>query len=188
MLKKFGKKAGRAVMKKLIMILAPYLPVIIIVAVIFLFLSAMVAAVYGTMPSQSALSWVNKTPQDEKIKAEYQKLCDEKNNKNTWLISETPATPGGPQQEVNDKHPQCPTGKDGSIKYSGIPVGEMCDADGEDRVLALQWGMLHSVCLYWALVLHKPDIPDSERTTIAEHIKPCFIYKKSAIIICTKDG
>ncbi|MCS5696919.1 hypothetical protein NZJ93_12605 [Desulfofundulus thermocisternus] len=156
--------------------------------VVFFFLVVMVAAVYGTMPQQSALSWVEKSPQDEKIKAEYEKLCNEKNNKNTWLISETPATPGGPKQEVDASRPLCPTQKDGSVKYTGIPLGEMRDANGEDKILALQWGMLHSVSLYWALALNKPEITGDVRATIAEHIKPCFIYKKSAIISCSKDG
>jgi len=81
------RAAFRFVLKRVLIFLAPYLvPAVAVILMVFLLL-LLVAAVYEVMAPMRLLTGVLPEAGDEKLLQQYQKLCDEYNVKETWLVS-----------------------------------------------------------------------------------------------------
>ncbi|MTI80051.1 MAG: peptidase M23 [Firmicutes bacterium] len=156
--------------KKILILLAPYIPIIAIVLVILVLVTTLIASMFGSMPSEQSLTGVELSEQDEEILVEYEDLCDQYNVDDTWLVSgesspDNPHYPGTGQRNFNS----------------------MRDRYNNDYKLRLQWPVLHSVLLHWAMIQNEYDIDNSTREEFARELHPYYYYKKSEVIRTTTD-
>ncbi|SMB96398.1 Transglycosylase SLT domain-containing protein [Thermanaeromonas toyohensis ToBE] len=159
----------RRLLASLLSYLAPYLlPIAAAVFMVFTLL-LLVAAVYEVMAPMRLLSGVVPAATDEKLVEQYQKLCDEYNVKETWLVP-------GEAQEGKTYYP----GK--GISH----IGRLADRYHNDRKLALTWGAIHAPSLYWTFANGAEEIPDRIKKVVAEELRPYFYYKTSEVIVISK--
>ncbi|WP_031516625.1 M23 family metallopeptidase [Desulfofalx alkaliphila] len=178
--KKTAKKAVKFAGRKLLLILAPFIPLILIFLAALFFIALLVASIYGSMAPQHAMTGVEQLPEkDKEIIRHYKDLCGFYNVKDTWLINEEAATPerGGAYESTPDApfYPGTGTQK----------IGELVDRFRNDYKLRLEWPVVHSVGLFWAFSQGESEISESMREKFAEDTHPYYYYKKSQVITTT---
>lgn len=167
-LKGASKLAARALLNKLLKSVLKYLaPYLAVACILFVFLLLLVGGVYSAFPSEGTLAGVRRTDEDERMRQTYQKLCDEYNVKDTWLV------PG-----EGLWYPQ---------KGTAL-LGSLVDRYGNDYRLRLLWGQLHAACLYHTYSNDGKEITDSLMEKTADDLHPYFYYKESTVTVCGKDG
>ena len=180
-LKQGAKNIGRKLGKSILKLLAPYLPVIAFVFIVFMMLVWLIAAVYGAFPvgdttstdSQSdnppILAGVHSDqPVDQKILREYEDLVsvDWGQGKPAWNAADTWLVDGESYGTGKTFYPGTGT----------TDLHRLADEGHKDYDLRLQWGTVHAVCLFWAYTYNKSEIPDSMRAKVAKDLHPFFYY------------
>ncbi len=180
--KELAVKAVKFAAKKLLLLLAPYLPVIFIFSMAVILAILLIASIYSAMAPQDALTGIEKSPEDAAIIKDYNSLCDKYNTKDTWLVSDKSVRP-----EDGDKYESTPE-KPYYIGTGKTTIGGMKDRYRHDFELSLKWYVVHSVAVYWAYTQGKDDIPHQKRDEFANDLHPYFYYKESQVISTDKDG
>ncbi|OPX93880.1 MAG: Murein DD-endopeptidase MepM [Pelotomaculum sp. PtaB.Bin104] len=176
-----AKKLANLLGKFIKQALKPYLPVIAIGFGIFFLLVMLIAGVYSAFPSTWSLTGIAPTAEDEKVKDDYEQLCDKYNVKDTWIVNKKPVSPeDGNAYESSPKNPYYP-GKGVSL------LGKMGDRYGHDGVLALRWGTAHAATLYETYTLNLKKIDKELQEKVINGLHPYFYYKMSYVIIGTTD-
>ncbi|HHW44746.1 MAG TPA: peptidoglycan DD-metalloendopeptidase family protein [Desulfotomaculum sp.] len=188
-LKQGAKNAGRKLGKAILKLLAPYLPVIAFICILFMMMAWLVAAVYSAFPGDKSknipaiLAGVKESEKDKQMLEKYMSLCEKWNRKDTWLVNPgNPSRPDGPNYESSPENPFHPNRGKGEL------VGEMIDRYNHDLDLKITWGQAHAAALFRAYALRRPDISDSEMEKVVKDLHPYFYYKASEVITCGKDG
>lgn len=158
-----ARRAGRALLKKLLVALGPYLFAAAAALAVFLLIFVLVAATYSAMTSQGALAGVEPSPEDEAIRQEYVRLAEEANREERWLVP-------GEGEWYPGKGEHAPWARD---RY------------GKDAQLELKWGTVHSVCLFWAYAAGAEEVPAGLREKVARGLRPFFYYKESRVTVTT---
>ncbi len=182
--KKFAKKAGKHLLK----LLAPYLPVIGFVFLIFMLLAMLVGAVYSAFPDTTGsnrqvgiLASEDVSSQDGDMYREYNKLVDKYNVEDTWLVSTVVSVEGGDNLERSPSNPCYPGG--GAEK-----IGKLADKYGNDYKLRLLWSQVHTSALYRAYSLGEDAIKQTIMDKITKDLRPYFYYKKSQVTSSGPEG
>lgn len=84
--KAVGKKLASTVGKKLLAVLAPFLPAILIILVILLLLWFIVGTVLSSTPQGELFIGPERTQQDEKLVEFYNEIADKNNKRDKWLV------------------------------------------------------------------------------------------------------
>ena len=189
LLKGFEKKLAKKGGKYILTLLAPYLPVIGFVFLMFMLLAMLVGAVYSAFPDVTdtgrqvgILADVDVSPEDEKMYKQYNELVDEYNVKNTWLVDSQISMPhSSNKMESSPEHPFYPgTGAEN--------IGSLQDRYGNDYKLRLLWSQVHASALYRALSRSEENIPPAIMEKTTKDLQPYFYYKRSQVVSCDKDG
>lgn len=162
--KRLGKKAGKALLN----LLAPYLPIIAIVLFLAFLLLGLIGVVYSSFPSEGVLLGDKLTPEDEKLKEQYEDLADKYNQKDVFLVS----------SNSSKESPYYPQG--GTRITDGV-----ADHYGNDVNLKLEWGNIHSALLYKAYAFNQTRIQTELAESVANEFHPTFYYRKSTIRYCS---
>lgn len=147
-------------------LLAPLIPVLLILLISIFLAVTLFAAFFGAMPKQQTLTSVKANAQDSKIYAQAEELVSEKNVEQTWL-----------------------KGPDGNTH-----LGFLADYYGSDVKLINKWGDIYSPVLFKASENPNKNLLQDESWLTknleytADTLKPYFYYKKSQIIYHTEDG
>lgn len=166
--KAVGRKVGSFVFKKLMALLLPYLPLIIVGVLVFLLLALLVAGIYSTMCPNSYMTGVTESPMDKAIRAKYASLTsviwgegEAWNAADTYLVPDEPfkKTKLYPRTDFENMH-------------------ALRDKYRQDFTLSLKWGTVHAVCLYWQYIFNEQEIPDDLREKVAKDLHPYFYYIK----------
>lgn len=155
--------AGKALLRKLLVALGPYLLIIAGVLAVFLVVFVLVTATFSAMTSQGALAGTDPSPGDERLRQEYIELANEANTEEKWLV------PGEGEWYPN----------------KGEYVPDAYDRYGKDKELELKWGTIHSVGLFWAYAAGDEKIPRDLKEKIASDLRPFFYYKQSEVTVTT---
>lgn len=153
------KKAAAAVIAK---VAAAAMPLILI----FLALVIVLATGMSVFSRAGDINGDERIDQfDKKRKETYQKVAGEYTVKETW------AKFGIDGESIPSEH-----------------LGYLADRDGKDQEHALKWGLMHSINWYYALAkrMGSSDFPDISEKTASE-LRPYLTYKKSVVIISSKE-
>ncbi|MCR4443267.1 MAG: peptidoglycan DD-metalloendopeptidase family protein [Peptococcaceae bacterium] len=161
-LKAAGKFAGKKLARAIFKLVAPYLPILAIIAFCVFILLMLVGAVYSSLPSSGVLAGIGPSQDDEKLKAFYVDLAERYSYKDLYRIS------------GNEKKPFYP-GK--SARFDG----GYADYYGRDREHRLEWGLIHSALLYRAYCAGEEKIDLSLAEKVADELHPVLYYRASTI-------
>ncbi|ABO49471.1 peptidase M23B [Desulforamulus reducens MI-1] len=186
---KQGKRLAKFTLRLVLKLLMPFLPLIVIILLIFFMLSILIAGVYSAFPNTDEDK--NKPPilagvfedkeKDKELQDNYYKLCDKYNVIDTWAVNEDPIGPeNGSIYEASANSPFYPGGK---VEH----VGGLRDSNGQDKKLRLQWGQIHAATLYYTYANDLPQITKELQEETAKGLHPYFYYKKSKVITTTTD-
>ncbi len=163
-----GRRIGSFLLKKLAVLLLPFLPWVLVGAAVFLGVAVLVAGVYSTMSPQSYMTGVVSSPQDKVIKAKYERLTSTVWGEGpAWNAADTYLVPEESFRRFR-YYPQ--TGFEN--------MHALKDKYRHDFDLRLRWGTVHAVCLYWQYIFNKQEIPDWLREKVAKDLHPHFYYIK----------
>lgn len=186
--KRIAGKLVKAAGRKLLILLAPYIPAILILILAVFLAILLIASIYSAMAPQNAMTGVENTPEDQKIIADYNELCNIYNCVDTWLINKEPVRPGG--NGGYESNPQNPFYKPDIRNYGNkyIHLGGMEDRYRQEHKLRLKWSVVHSVAVFWAYTKGVSDISHEKREEISKSLHPYFFYKRSIVVVVSKNG
>ncbi|SHJ44001.1 M23 family metallopeptidase [Desulfofundulus thermosubterraneus] len=163
-----GRRIGSFLLKKLAVLLLPFLPWVLVGVAVFLGVAVLVAGIYSTMSPQSYMTGVVSSPQDKVIKAKYERLTSTVWGEGpAWNAADTYLVPEESFRRFR-YYPQ--TGFEN--------MHALKDKYRHDFDLRLRWGTVHAVCLYWQYIFNKQEIPDWLREKVAKDLHPHFYYIK----------
>lgn len=185
--KKLAGKLAKAAGRKILVMLAPYIPAILMFILAFILALLIIASIYSAMAPQNAMTGVENSPEDQKIIADYNELCDKYNVIDTWVVNKNPL---GPDENGGcESIPKNPFYNSKTIGYGTqfTHLGNMEDRYRQDYKLRSKWSVMHSIAVYWAYTQGANDIPHDKREEITNSLHPYFFYKNSLVIITTTD-
>ncbi len=178
--KAVGKRFGSFLLKKLAVLLLPYLPVILVGVIVFAFLAMLVGGIYSTMCPNSYMTGITQSPRDRAVQAKYASLTSTVwGEGEAWNAADTYLVPDEPYMKTR-LYPR--TGFEN--------MHALKDKGRKDYDLRLKWGTVHAVCLYWQYIFNKQEIPDEMREKAAKDLHPHFYYikREESITVSGPDG
>lgn len=172
--KSLAVRAVKLGLKKLFLLLLPYLIPALVVLAGLVFLSVLVAATYSAMCPGGYMKSHEESPEDAAIKQKYIELTDTVwKGRPAWNAADCYLVPGEGRY-----HPP-------SWKFTPLRLGGLVDHYRQDYELRLKWGMVHAANLFWAYSYGKDEIPEEQREKVAADLHPYFYYKPSYITVTT---
>jgi len=183
-------------------LIAPYLPVIIPILLIFLLLWFIMGAIFSSTPQGELFTGPQHTVQDEKLVAFYKDITEKNNKRDIWLVSGEKET-GTWYEEINTDlmgyEGKILTNEDirrlglnqasGAQHYYEIeqlskkePIPwPLQDYYGRDAEYFETFGQIHSGSVWHMLTFSKEHTTDEFKELNAAEFRPYLYYKKSYI-------
>jgi len=198
-LKPLARMAGKKIGKMIIRLLGPYLPFLLILAVIFLFVLFIVGTVFSSTPQGGLFTGPTKTKEDSRLEEFYKKIADKNNKRDKWLVSGESSLESTWFDTINTdmllSDNKVLTEKDIKnlvkvdddythyYEFEYSPV--LNDYYGKDRDLIENFGEIHSASVFHMLTYQKDKTSDEFKENTGADFRPYLYYKNSTITIVT---
>ena len=214
---KAGKVVGKKLLsvggKKLLALLAPFLPAIIIILVILLLLWFIVGTVLSSTPQGELFIGPERTQQDEELVGFYNEIADKNNKRDKWLVPGEKES-GSWHEEINTDiviEKQFPKHKDKILTnedikklgtyqkinpevYHYYALEEMAkesrnmpwpikDYYNRDTEYLETFGQVHSGSVWHMLTFNEEHTTDEFKESNGAEFRPFLYYKNSTITI-----
>lgn len=211
--KAVGKKLLSAGGKKLLALLAPFLPAIIIILVILLLLWFIVGTVLSSTPQGELFIGPERTQQDEELVGFYNEITDKNNKRDKWLVPGEKES-GSWHEEINTDiviEKQFPKHKDKILTNEDIrKIGtqqkinrkathyytlEAMSKENPDMLWPLKdsynrdaeyletFGQVHSGSVWHMLTFNEEHTTDDFKEFNGAEFRPFLYYKSSTITV-----